>query len=416
MYSGSNNLFTEDANTEVGCDLIILQKNEGKEELSEEDKRLGDVVKNNHTGISTNGYFFDHPEYIIHTEAKRDTDPYGKPAMVYTHSGGVEGIATDLYRILSADLSARLDLERYNGVKAEKRETQTIFVQPQVQEVQQPKVEIEEKTVQPNAEAVKSAPQVVETKQHEAPVMDLYDLFGYTQEERRLAERGLKPDRKKGTKSKRRKPVQPSLFPMPADWQGVTAKKENEAARGRSAETAPAISPEEVREIEEIIRQGASGMPESRHEEPVPMHGKTEGATAPAEDDDPEDAVYRSLDWETNPPINGFYEMMMSLTPEKRAELRRMGKEKMDANAAKQADTVRPQSIHPVYPVENGFEAEGRRRIERVEREVREEEAALTPEERQRRKEEAMMPRPFKGIMEPHLKECSMVWFSATWA
>ena len=405
-----NNLFTENANTEVGCDLIILQKNEGKEELSEEDKRLGDVVKNNHTGISTNGYFFDHPEYIIHTEAKRDTDPYGKPAMVYTHSGGVEGIATDLYRILSADLSARLDLECYNGVKAEKRETQTIFVQPQVQEVQQPKVEIEEKTVQPNAEAVKSAPQVVETKRHEAPVMDLYDLFGYTQEERRLAERGLKPERKKGAKSKRRKPVQPSLFPMPADGQGVTAEKENEAARGRSAETAPAISPEEVREMEEIIRQGANGIPERRHEEPVPMHGKTEGATAPPEDGDPEDAVYRSLDWETNPPINGFYETMMSLTPERRAELRRMGKEKMDANAAKQADTARPQSIRPFYPVENGFEAEGRRRIERVEREMREEEAALTPEERQRRKEEAMMPRPFKGIMEAHLKEGSLVW------
>ena len=405
-----NNLFTEDANTEVGCDLIILQKNEGKEELSKEDKRLGDVVKNNHTGISTNGYFFDHPEYIIHTDAKRDTDPYGKPAMVYTHSGGVEGIATDLYRILSADLSARLDLERYNGVKAEKRETQTISVQPQVQEVQQPKVEIEEKTVQPNAEAVKSAPQVVETKQSEAPVMDLYDLFGYTQEERRLAERGLKPERKKGAKSKRRKPVQPSLFPMPADGQRITAEKENEAARGRSAETAPAISPEEVREMEEIIRQGANGMPERRHEEPVPMHGKTEGATAPPEDGDPEDAVYRSLDWETNPPINGFYETMMSLTPERRAELRRMGKEKMDANAAKQADTARPQSIRPFYPVENGFEAEGRRRIERVEREMREEEAALTPEERQSREEEAMMPRPFKGIMEAHLKEGSLVW------
>ena len=405
-----NNLFTDNANTEVGCDLIILQKNEGKEELSEEDKRLGDVVKNNHTGISTNGYFFDHPEYIIHTDAKRDTDPYGKPAMVYTHSGGVEGIASDLYRILSADLSARLDLERYNGVKAEKRETQMISVQPQVQEVQQPKVEIEEKTVQPNAEAVKSAPQVVETKQHEAPVMDLYDLFGYTQEERRLAERGLKPERKKGAKSKRQKPVQPSLFPMPADGQRVTGEKENEAARGRSAETAPAISPEEVREMEEIIRQGANGIPERRHEEPVPMHGKTEGATAPAEDGDPEDAVYRSLDWETNPPINGFYETMMSLTPERRAELRRMGKEKMDANAAKQAETARPQSIRPVYPVENGFEAERRRRIERVEREMREEEAALIPEERQRRKEEAMMPRPFKGIMEPHLKEGSLVW------
>ena len=458
-----NNLFTDNANTEVGCDLIILQKNEGKEELSEEDKRLGDVVKNNHTGISTNGYFFDHPEYIIHTDAKRDTDPYGKPAMVYTHSGGVEGIATDLYRILSADLSARLDLERYNGVKGERQEPrQAIVVQPAQAEAkkgndirqvagqeaevkrendiktaagqgtevkkgnaltdtgEQTETKREGNPVQP----MRAVAQGAETKRSEAPVMDLYDLFGYTQEERRLAERGLKPDRKKGTKSKRRKPVQPSLFPMPADGQRVTAEKENEAARGRSAETAPAISPEEVREMEEIIRQEASGMPESRHEEPIPMHGKPEGATAPAEDGDPEDAVYRSLDWETNPPINGFYEMMMSLTPERRAELRRMGKEKMDANAAKQTaglsetkkekvqarETEQSSSVRPVYPVENGFEAEGRRRIERVEREMREEEAALTPEERQRRKEEAMMPRPFKGIMEPHLKEGSLVW------
>ena len=458
-----NNLFTDNANTEVGCDLIILQKNEGKEELSEEDKRLGDVVKNNHTGISTNGYFFDHPEYIIHTDAKRDTDPYGKPAMVYTHSGGVEGIATDLYRILSADLSARLDLERYNGVKGERQEPrQAIVVQPAQAEAkkgndirqvagqeaelkrenniktaagqgtevkkenaltdtgEQTETKREGNPVQP----MRAVAQGAETKQSEAPVMDLYDLFGYTQEERRLAERGLKPDRKKGTKSKRRKPVQPSLFPMPADGQRVTAEKENEAARGRSAETAPAISPEEVREMEEIIRQEASGMPESRHEEPIPMHGKPEGATAPAEDDDPEDAVYRSLDWETNPPINGFYEMMMSLTPERRAELRRMGKEKMDANAAKQTaglsetkkekvqarETEQSSSGRTAYPVENGFEAEGRRRIERVEREMREEEAALTPEERQRRKEEAMMPRPFKGIMEPHLKEGSLVW------
>ena len=458
-----NNLFTDNANTEVGCDLIILQKNEGKEELSEEDKRLGDVVKNNHTGISTNGYFFDHPEYIIHTDAKRDTDPYGKPAMVYTHSGGVEGIATDLYRILSADLSARLDLERYNGVKGERQEPrQAIVVQPAQAEAkkgndirqvagqeaevkrenniktaagqgtevkkgnaltdtgEQTETKREGNPVQP----MRTVAQGAETKQSEAPVMDLYDLFGYTQEERRLAERGLKPERKKGAKSKRRKPVQPSLFPMPADGQRVTAEKENEAARGRSAETAPAISPEEVREMEEIIRQGASGKPESRHEEPIPMHGKPEGATAPAEDGDPEDAVYRSLDWETNPPINGFYEMMMSLTPERRAELRRMGKEKMDANAAKQTaglsetkkekvqarETEQSSSGRTAYPVENGFEAEGRRRIERVEREMREEEAALTPEERQRRKEEAMMPRPFKGIMEPHLKEGSLVW------
>ena len=38
---------------------------------------------------------------------------------------------------------------------------------------------------------------------------------------------------------------------------------------------------------------------------------------------DPDD-IYATLDWETNPPINGFYEMMMDLTPERRKELREL--------------------------------------------------------------------------------------------
>ena len=378
-----NNLFTEDANTEVGCDLIILQKNEGKEGLSEEDKRLGDVVKSNHTNISTNGYFLVHPERIIHTDAKRDTDPYGKPAIIYTHSGGVEGIATDLYQMLSADLSARLDLERYNGVKKEKQDTrQTIVVQPMQAEAkkekdvkavvgQQAEAKKEENLIQQETEQAATIPQEVEVKRAEAPVMDLYDLFGYTQEERRLAERGLKPGRQK-SKSKRKKQPEQSLF-----------------------------SPSELKQMEV--------KPEKAVENPKPELPVEKLAI----DDDPEDAVYRSLDWETNPPINGFYEMMMSLTPERRAELRCLGREKMDANTAKQIETkdvAKPQSVRPVYPVENGFEAERKAQIERVEREMREEEAALTPEERQRRKEEAMKPRPFKGIMEPHLKEGSLVW------
>ena len=370
-----NNLFTENANTEVGCDLIVLQKNEGKEELSEEDRKFGDVVKNNHTNIVTNGYLFDHPEHIIHTDAKRDTDPYGKPAIVYTHSGGVEGIATDLYRMLSDDLSARLDLERYNGIKGERLEPrQTIAVQPTLAETkkendikavtgQQPEMKREENPVPPKAEPAQAVAQEMGTKRPEAAVMDLYDLFGYTQEERRMAERGLKPERKKGGKSKRKKQQEQPLF-----------------------------SPSELEQIEVKPKEAEQPMPEPPVEKP-------------AIDDDPEDAVYRSLDWETNPPINGFYEMMMSLTPERRAELRRLGKEKMDANAAKQAEKVQT-----VYPIENAYEVRAKKQIERVEREIREEEAALTPEERQRRKEEAMAPRPFKGIMEPHLKEGSLVW------
>ena len=421
-----NNLFTENANTEVGCDLIILQKNINKMDLSEEDMRFTRTVRSNHTGVVTNEYFLDHPERIIHTEAKKDTDPYGKPAMIYTHSGGVEGIAMDLYKMLSEDLSVRLDLERYNGMGHEKPETrQNIAVQSSGIEVkrenplsgtdEQTDAKREENRVQPQAQSVKATAHTVETRQPETPVMDLYDLFGYTQEERRLAECGLKPERKKGSKSKPKKPVQASLFVLPEDGTGM------EADKGKT-EAGAAITPEEAKEMEEIIR-GTAEVEAAPVETTAP---KAEDTAPPQEDGDPEDAVYRSLDWETNPPINGFYETMMSLTPERRAELRRLGKTKMEANTARQAagtteakrekadagKTAETQDTTAtvVYPVENGFEAERKRRIAEVEEAMRREEAALTPEERQRKREEEMMPRPFKGILEPHLKDGSLAW------
>ena len=44
-------------------------------------------------------------------------------------------------------------------------------------------------------------------------------------------------------------------------------------------------------------------------------------------------AVYDSLDWEENPPINGFYEMMMDLTPERRRQLLEAGQQRIETNA-----------------------------------------------------------------------------------
>ena len=455
-----NNLFSENANTEVGCDLIILQKNERKEELSEEDRPFTRTVRSNHTGVVTSEYFLDHPERIIHTEAKRDTDPYGKPAMIYTHNGGVEGIAMDLYKMLSEDLSVRLDLERYNGIKGERQEArqemrQNIAVQTEGIETKRENIHsaagepakakrensasvAEERTevkkesglpdagaadrtkreansVQPKVQAMTGVSQEAQSRQPEAPVMDLYDLFGYTQEERRLAERGLKPEKKKGSKSKTAKPVQASLFVLPEDGVGMKADK------GKT-EAGAAITPEEAKEMEEIIR-GTAEVEVTPVEMTAP---KTEDTAPLQEDGDPEDAVYRSLDWETNPPINGFYETMMSLTPEQRAELRRLGKTKMEANAVKRTvgtseaqrekvhvgKTEEPQgtAATAVYPIENGFEAERDRRIAEVEKALRAEEAALTPEERQRKREEEMMPRPYSRPLEPHLKDGSLAW------
>ena len=440
-----NNLFTDNAGTEAGSDLIILQKDLQKKGLTQEERVLTIIQTEHNGGLTDNAYFAYHTERIIHTDAKRGTDPYGKPAMVYTHSGGVEGIAIDLYRMLSEDLSARLDMERYNGMGYEREDVrQNIAVQTEgieakrenIHPVEGERTEVkredstsvagvadgtkrEENSVQPKAQAMTGMSQETQSRQTGGTVMDLYDLFGYTQEERRMAEQGLKPDRKKGGKYKGKKPVQPTLFSLPAEDTERTTDKGN-------AEAIAGITPEEAREMDEIIRGGTDAPTVAETEAAVPTTEKTGPGTATEESYDPEDEVYRRLDWETNPPINGFYEMMMDLTPERRAELRRLGKTKMEANAARQAAgtteakrekadagktaEMQDTTATVVYPVENGFEAERKRRIAEVEETMRKEEAALTPEERQRKREEEMMPRPFKGILEPHLKDGSLAW------
>ena len=440
-----NNLFTDNAGTEAGSDLIILQKDLQKKGLTQEERVLTIIQTEHNGGLTDNAYFAYHTERIIHTDAKRGTDPYGKPAMVYTHSGGVEGIAMDLYRMLSEDLSARLDMERYNGMGHEREDVrQNIAVLTEgieakrensasaAGELEEAKRESglpdagvadgtkrEENSVQPKVQAMTGMSQEAQSRQTGGTVMDLYDLFGYTQEERRMAEQGLKPDRKKGGKYKGKKPVQPTLFSLPVEDTERTTDKGN-------AEAVAGITTEEAREMDEIIRGGTDAPTAAEPEAAVPTTEKTGPGTATEESYDPEDEVYRSLDWETNPPINGFYEMMMDLTPERRAELRRLGKTKMEANTARQAagtteakrekadagKTAETQDTTAtvVYPVENGFEAERKRRIAEVEEAMRREEAAMTPEERKRKREEKMTPRPFKGILEPHLKDGSLAW------
>ena len=110
-----NNLFTDNAGTEVGSDLVVLQKNVRKEKLTDDDKLLCQVHSDSR-GFNTNEYLHRHPERIIHTKAVLDTDPYGKPAMVYRHEGGAEGIGADLRRMLSEDFYKRLEMGRYMDV------------------------------------------------------------------------------------------------------------------------------------------------------------------------------------------------------------------------------------------------------------------------------------------------------------
>lgn len=106
-----NNLFTEYAGTEVGSDLIILQKNTTKQDLTKTEQLF---CQSKLTEFSTpsNAIFEDNTK-IVHTDKKLDTDPYGQPALIYTHKNGVQGIAKDLKKILSEDFDKHLNIGLY---------------------------------------------------------------------------------------------------------------------------------------------------------------------------------------------------------------------------------------------------------------------------------------------------------------
>ena len=108
-----NNLFTDYAGTEVGSDLIILQKNTAKQSLTEAEELFcqSQITEYN---TPSNALFQDNGR-IIHTTQMLATDPYGQPAFVYTHRDGVEGIAKDLKQMLSEDFGKHLDIGLYKG-------------------------------------------------------------------------------------------------------------------------------------------------------------------------------------------------------------------------------------------------------------------------------------------------------------
>lgn len=114
-----NNTFSDNAGTDVGSDLIILQKHTGKKSLSADEEFFIQSVVDRGTKVPGNKYFQAFPQNVICTDAKVGTDQYGKPAIVYHHDGGVDGIASDLRKALDESLHLRLNLELYNsnGVK-----------------------------------------------------------------------------------------------------------------------------------------------------------------------------------------------------------------------------------------------------------------------------------------------------------
>lgn len=255
-----NNLFTDYAGTEAGSDLIVLQKNPGKDKpLNIWEEYFITSSKSEETEIYKNDYFYNLGR-VVQTRSSVGTDPYGKPAQVFIHEGGTEGIAADMRKMLDSDLKAHLNIDLYNSraitqkqpepepkasisfngaVKEEAMENVSGYsgqeksaypddLDPFWQAVEDHWFPNEKESLNKEGESISNAesrntlfdlndsdiqkvpiaqdkPQTVTQE----PLISLYDLFGFTQEERTQ----IKPVRgKKKAVPPTGKPVQLSMF------------------------------------------------------------------------------------------------------------------------------------------------------------------------------------------------------------
>ena len=107
-----------------------------------------------------------------------------------------------------------------------------------------------------------------------------------------------------------------------------TAKKESPARR---------VTPKsQVQTTQNVTAVPTASTPKNVTEN---KEAKADSAAKPADPDD----IYAKLDWETNPPINGFYEMMMGLTPERRKELRELARQHNEKQENRTVATVTPE-------------------------------------------------------------------------
>ena len=115
-------MFSDNAGTDVGSDLIVLQKQTGKEiskgieqqfvETVSVPKEEGSSVVFKHNSLFV-GDWKDISHRTIATERIMGTDPYGRPAWEYRFSGGIEKMAESLRTQLSLEMGQRIDRKLY---------------------------------------------------------------------------------------------------------------------------------------------------------------------------------------------------------------------------------------------------------------------------------------------------------------
>ena len=407
-----NNTFSENAGTDVGSDLIIFQKHTGKKSLSADEEFFIQSVVDRGTKVPGNKFFQAFPQNVICTDAKVGTDQYGKPAIVYHHDEGIDGIAGDLRKALDESLHLRLNMEMYNsnGIKPPTPDPVTPTPTPtpkQDKKVEAPRAE--KKSSLTNTPLMQQYQEM--KKKHPDAILlfrvgDFYEIFGkdaviaseilgitltrrQTGIDSRIELAGFPhhaldtylpklvragkrvaiceqledPKLKKTPKQKVVETVTPNLPPKVESMPEPEPKQEQTPTSTDASTPTTASVPSTSSPTKEIETDGSpdyTDNPDPRlyaynlfgELEPI---GKPRRQPKPAEDapkpkpsvevkdipvkkfrplSEKELEFYGSLNWEDNPPINGFYETMMSIA---HRQLEEMRLEREAEEAAKQA-------------------------------------------------------------------------------
>ena len=368
-----NNTFSDNAGTDVGSDLIIFQKHTGKKSLSADEEFFIQSVVDRGTKVPGNKFFQAFPQNVICTDAKVGTDQYGKPAIVYHHDGGIDGIAEDLRKALDESLHLRLNLELYksNGIKPPTPDPVTPTPTPtpkQEAKVETPKVE--KKSSLTNTPLMQQYQEM--KKKHPDAVLlfrvgDFYEIFGkdaviaseilgitltrrangrdnyielagfphhaldtylpkLVRAGKRVAicEQLEDPKLKKTPKQKVVERVTPNQPPKEEPKPEPVKEIETDGSPDYNDNPDPRLFAYNLfGELEPIGKP----KPQPKQAEDAPKPKPTvEVKDIPVKKFRPltekELEFYGSLNWEDNPPINGFYETMMSIAHRQLEEMR----------------------------------------------------------------------------------------------
>ena len=420
-----NNTFSDNAGTDAGSDLVILQKHSDKKMLSADEEFFIQSIVDRGTKVSGNKYLMAFPQNVISTTVKIGTDPYGKPAIIYKHDGGVDGIARDLRTALDDSLRLRLNLELYNsnGIKPPTPDLVTPIPTPTPEhEVKEKTPKVEKKSSLTNTPLMQQYQEM--KKKHPDAILlfrvgDFYEIFGKDAVEasetlgitltRRangrdkyielagfphhaldtylpklvraghrvaICEQLEDPKLRKTPKQKVVETVTPNqrpkaeLKPEPAPVKTPKVEHKPEPAQEIETDGRPDYSDNPDPRLFaynlfgelEPIQQKNNRRQQMQKPEEKPQPVKTSGYRKLT---DEELALYGSLNWDDNPPINGFYEAMMSIAHAQIAERERLVAEQNAAQEAAEAAGITPGETY-IEKTEGDFVPGGRARQPKV--------------------------------------------------